>query len=637
MVVKYSEGKDYKVIAYVISCFSNDEQLRIIKKVAEECTGYNCKVVFFSTVTDFFYNDLIDAGEKKIFELVQPGKYDAIVLMSESFKQDEEQIELVKRANAANVPIFAVDKCFEGCINLVFDYKSTFKEIVKHMVEYHGYRTINFMGGIPDNSFSEERLDIFKEVLAENNIPFEPKRCYYGYFWEDPTNAAMEQMFEDWDELPEAIICANDAMALAVIKYLRNKGYKVPEDVAVSGFDAIELEEYSNPRLTTGVYNVDDMIRYLFEMITEGNWEAYKKANIPIHNRVQIGQSCGCDGLQPCGMVDELRKVKQQLHLLMKYHSDVNQMVANYGNTEDLAQVVTAIANYTPLLSFQDLWICFEEKLMDYLEVSYKEKWIDTDVTRDKKSGVLHYELKDGQGSFKELIYVEHIELIPNSEAFFEANDYCMVTVLHMNGMRVGYTVLRMDVEKFNFMAYDPFLTNLRHLLELQQSQRKIMRIYERDQLTDLYNRNGFYKEVSELFQNKENLKFTIINMDMDGLKKVNDTYGHAAGDEALQSLGEIVKNSITEEIAARIGGDEFLIAFSGQDNEERAEKIKGLIIRGLDAYNQNSTKPYVLQASLGAFTARMHDHSLDYFLKKADEKMYIMKSQHKREMGDLG
>ena len=64
-----------------------------------------------------------------------------------------------------------MDKNFEGCINLAFDYGDAFREVVKHMVEYHGYRTINFMGGMPGNSYSEERLEVFKEVLAQNHGP----------------------------------------------------------------------------------------------------------------------------------------------------------------------------------------------------------------------------------------------------------------------------------------------------------------------------------------------------------------------------------------------------------------------------------------------------------------------------------
>ena len=173
---KYSDGKPYKVSACAISNFAKEEQSRWIKKLAKLCGKHQCKIVFFSTVTDFFSDDLIDAGEKKIFELIQVEKYDAILLMSETFKRDEEQIQLVKRANEVGVPVFAVDKCLDGCINLAYDYRSAFREIVQHMVEYHDYRIINFMCGMPNNSYSDERLQIYKEVLEEHKIPYDPKR-----------------------------------------------------------------------------------------------------------------------------------------------------------------------------------------------------------------------------------------------------------------------------------------------------------------------------------------------------------------------------------------------------------------------------------------------------------------------------
>ncbi len=635
MKKKYSEGKPYKVIACVISNFAKDEQAHWIREIAKMCGNYQYKVVFFSTVTDFYSDDLIDAGEKKVFELIHVEKYDAIILMSETFKQDEEQKQLVKRANEAGVPIFAVDKCLEGCINLAYDYTSTFREIVKHMVEYHDYKTINFMSGMPDNAYSDARLEIYKEVLEENKLPYDPKRVYYGWFWEKPTLEAMDKMAQDWPRMPQAIICANDSMALTVVKWLREHKYKVPEEVAVSGFDAVDLERYSNPRLTTGAHRPEDVIRRIFEMIQEGSWKEHQKEITYIPSRMQIGSSCKCRGLRPLSMADEMSKVKQDIGLLMQYQSDVNQMVANYGNTDNLNVVVPAMAQYLRLLEYRDLWICFGEKLMSYLDISVNSRMVGSDITVENKVGALHYSMAS-ESRFEGLSYVEPEEMIPNSEVFFEENDYCLVNVIHLNTECVGYTVVRMDASKFAFMIYEPFQTNLRHLLELQQSRRKIMRIYERDQLTGLYNRNGFYKEIEDLFQMQGDKQFTIINMDMDGLKKINDTFGHAEGDEAIRNLGQILKNSITNEIAARIGGDEFLIAFAGNDNEERTEIIKALIIQGLTAYNQTSTKQYVLQASLGSFTDNLHKHSLDYFLRKADEMMYEVKSQHKRETGDL-
>ena len=83
------------------------------------------------------------------------------------------------------------------------------------------------MAGVPNNSFSDERLRVFKQVLLENNVTFEPKRIYYGYFWETPTMEAMDKMLEDEDELPEAIICANDMMAITVCDILVEKGESI--------------------------------------------------------------------------------------------------------------------------------------------------------------------------------------------------------------------------------------------------------------------------------------------------------------------------------------------------------------------------------------------------------------------------
>ncbi|MDE5680470.1 MAG: hypothetical protein K2I01_08615, partial [Lachnospiraceae bacterium] len=149
MLGKYSEGEDYKVVAVILAGFFYDEQTRMIKRVVAEAVSRHYKVVFFSTLSDFFYNDLNAAGEKKIFDAISVERYDAIVLMSETFKEDTEQLALVKKANSVGVPIITVDKSFDGCINLAFDYGDAFREVVRHMVEDHGYRTINFMGGIP--------------------------------------------------------------------------------------------------------------------------------------------------------------------------------------------------------------------------------------------------------------------------------------------------------------------------------------------------------------------------------------------------------------------------------------------------------------------------------------------------------
>lgn len=635
---KYSEGEAYKVVAVVLACFSNEEQNRMIRKVVEKSGSYNCKVVFFSTLTDFFNHDLNDEGEKKIFDAVSVEKFDAIILLSESFKQDEEQIQMVKRANRAGVPVLAVDKYMEGAINLVFDYGNTFEEVVRHMIEFHGYRTVNFMGGLQGNSFSEERLDVFKKVLAENQIPYEPDRIYWGEFWADPTVAEMDRMLADGKPLPEAIICANDMMAIAVCSYLQKRGYRVPQDVAISGFDGVEMEQFNRPRLTTGIQNIEEMITIAFQIITGSKEVKDKAEKIYIYNTMQIGGSCGCCNLESVQSTSEMIRLKAEIHKQLKYQGEVNQMVANYGNAENLESALRAVPDYMESLNYKDFWFCANENMFGEQGMGWNpdmKNWQDGPCYTDELD-VLHYCSSEhgSEGSFRER--VPFGDLISDRKRQLEEHGFLLVNTVHIKGRTAGYAVISFDEEEFWFTAYAAFLTNFHHLLEMQKSQMELMRVYMRDLLTGLYNRNGFYQKIELMLKVAEDKDMSVISMDMDGLKRINDTYGHAAGDEALQTLGRIVRESIKHEIAARIGGDEFLIAFVGNDIEERAEEIVSRIKRGISAYNQENNNPYELHASIGVYTNRIKNHTLDHFLKKADDLMYARKYLHKRERGDI-
>lgn len=637
---KYSEGKDYKVIAFVLSCFSNDEQTQIMKKVVAECGKYHCKVVFFSTLTDFYFNDINDAGEKKIFDTISVECYDAIVLMSESFKQDEDQIEMVKRAGIAGVPVIAVDKYIEGCINLAFDYANVFRDIVKHMVEFHGYRTINFMGGMPSNDYSEERLQVFKDVLKNNNIDFDPSRVYYGYFWENPTIVAMDKMFADGLSMPEAIICANDAMAIVVCNYLQERGYRIPEDIAISGFDGIDKERYNRPRLTTGIYNVDELVRIIFDIINRGVRDEDHKEVIPIYNDIQIGRSCGCMDLETMNVASEMIQLKSELHKQLKYQSDVNQMVANLGNAERLTDVMSSIPEYMGPLKYKDFWFCANEDLFEEGEISLKPKnsgYMPKNQNYTKVLDVLHYHnepLEEPEVNNKGKI--KFGDLIPNLNQELEKNDYLLVLTLHMKGKTAGYAVVSFDIQSFWYTAYASFITNFRYILEMQKAHMQLMRVYMCDLLTGLYNRNGFYQRVQMVLEMSQNMDMSIISMDMDGLKMINDTYGHAEGDEALKTVGKIINRSIHHELAARIGGDEFLIAFAGKDIEKRTDEIVTHIKQEIKKFNDESKKSYELHVSIGSYINRVMNHSLDYFLKKADDLMYARKYLHKKKKGDI-
>lgn len=632
MIKKYSEGKPYKVMAFVLSNFSNDEQLRIMSTVVDVCKRYQFKVNFYSTITDLYMNDMIDMGERTILSSIPVEKYDGIVLMSESFKQDEEMHDLVDRADEVAVPIFAVDKYLKGAINLAFEYEGCFREVVEHMVEYHGYKRINFMGGMPGNSYSEARLQAYKDVLEKNGIPFDERRVYYGYFWEDPALVAMEQMMDSELPFPEAIICANDAMALPIVNYLQKNGFRVPEDVAVSGFDGIDMERYSVPRLTTGVVNNERMIELICEMVTNGVEDVDREQVIPIHSKMQIGHSCGCNALSSEYGITELIRMRSELHQLIKFQNDVQKMVSRYSTKTDFAESVKAIARYSAPLRYKEVMLTMEEEFVENLQVEMftKAGELEQHGKTVTMAHIISGERENGVKIKRNVTSDRVDQFICDS---LDTYDYMMHLPIHVKGVGVGVMSYLFDIEELWVTAAASFMTNLRNLFELIMAQAQLMRVYLFDMLTGLYNRQGFYQRVETMKEKAvemDAVQMTVISIDMDGLKRINDTYGHSEGDAALRVFGNMIRKSIDREVAARIGGDEFLIVFAGDYNYARAAEIVASIKKEIAAYNKLGVVPYEIHASIGSYTDNIHTQTLDEFLSKADKLMYEKKAQHK-------
>ena len=124
----------------------------------------------------------------------------------------------------------------------------------------------------------------------------------------------------------------------------------------------------------------------------------------------------------------------------------------------------------------------------------------------------------------------------------------------------------------------------------------------------------------------------------MDGLKTINDTYGHHEGDYAIITMSQILKQVfLNHDIIGRIGGDEFVILSINQSTdyiEYVTEKVN-LLCREL---NRSSNKPYTLNISIGSiFYCSDHHDSLENLLTKADQILYIQKKlKKKRKLRDV-
>jgi len=176
---------------------------------------------------------------------------------------------------------------------------------------------------------------------------------------------------------------------------------------------------------------------------------------------------------------------------------------------------------------------------------------------------------------------------------------------------------------------------NLRQaMIELENFNEQLSNLSLTDELTGLYNRRGFMKLASQQLNLTRQMgkNALVIFGDIDGLKGINDTYGHEEGDFAIKSTAEIFQRIFrTMDVIARLGGDEFTI-FASNTNEKQIAYFQSRMTELIDAFNALSGKPYKLSVSLGCAECRPYSEStLSDYMREADARLYSRKSAKKK------
>ena len=173
-----------------------------------------------------------------------------------------------------------------------------------------------------------------------------------------------------------------------------------------------------------------------------------------------------------------------------------------------------------------------------------------------------------------------------------------------------------------------------KNITELKQLEDRLLSLSLTDELTGLYNRRGFFTLADQQLRLANRLKTGIFLLyaDLDGLKHINDTYGHKEGDNALVETAAMLKKNYREsDITARIGGDEFVVVPVGT-SKDHVEVITERFIRILSAHNAQEDRKYELSISIGlGYYDPAEPVSLDELLMQADRMMYEEKRRKQK------
>ncbi len=612
----------HKIAALCISRIFDIENRKFVMQLSEKLREQDCMLWIYHINTDLYWNEEVFRPEEAVFDLVDFETADVIIIMDEKIKSRRVTEKLISGAKAHHVPVIIVDGNDPGCSCVNFDYRSGFEQIVRHVLEEHHVQNPHFMGGIAGNPFSDERLEVFRQVIEEYGIPFREDRVSYGMFWARPAIEATEKLIAG-ENLPDAILCANDIMAINVSNTLQKHGISVPEQVIVTGFDGIEEIYFASPNLTSVRCGCSDLSESVFQTVMHCLANPDYIENVSVRPFLLKSSSCGCscteNGRQLFNFNDRFYRYQDDRQILYeiteKMQSCDTIAEAGYCLFCDQLHDMTFLINP---------WC--EDHTVNHFE-SRKE-------TSFEETMLLFFETERFNFQQKK---ISRKEVIPDLEQYMNRGYPLIFNAVGFMGIPLGYLCFHFpDYELVNYCKIPQIINILGAGLGgfiNWQYQRYLMQqlefIYKYDALTGLLNRLCFNKEFDALKESLhgEECPMEVILSDLDGLKKINDNFGHNAGDHAIRTAAEALKQACPPgALCVRFGGDEMLAVIAG---EYQVADIINSIHRWLAHYNQTSGLDYEISASVGGYTGTLSaDTEFSQILQKADAAMYSRKQK---------
>jgi len=212
-----------------------------------------------------------------------------------------------------------------------------------------------------------------------------------------------------------------------------------------------------------------------------------------------------------------------------------------------------------------------------------------------------------------------------------------VLAFLMLAAMYVGQIAQHMqEREKSRRELEEAHEARKQQLIELQKVSEELRITSITDPLTGVYNRRFFLEAVGKLVSgvNRHQFDLSIVTIDVDHFKRINDVYGHPAGDKALRMLSTLCKESLREaDVFARFGGEEFILALPSSDGKAAWGAAERLRLKVMQQSIEVKGEPLHITISCGVSQYRPHEAGIDDTLKRADEALYVAKENGRNQV----
>ena len=621
-------------IAVFTNGFSNEFIEKAVTGLQKKAAADGVDVFVFVTYCAAYDSDLQNKCQLNIFHLPDPATFDGAIMLTNTFNIPAEQERVCARFQRAGVPMISleIEVPDMSCIKTE-NYKGI-RELALHLVEDHNAKKILYVNGIAGNAENNIRRQALIDVLEAHDIKlYAELYCDFGFY---TAFLQMNHFLDEGNELPDAVVCANDNMAMGISAALSAHGYSAPDDVLLTGFDMIKDGQYTFPILSTVSRGWDKMGESAYDKLKYQMQNPDARFSEEYHSFFVPSESCGCTASEEANknrfnMIKNMYFENLQQSIIDVFFQRLQIPLSMAEKKEDFCEKGIAAANDIPQVG-KDYCICTEPSFFELDDEEYPERIRGYSEQMD-----ILYELRDGERL--PLRQFDPSEIYPGyAHEEGRSNLYIFAPLNYLN-YTIGYIAFKnapkllfnLDLPLFVKNMDAQLITMRRHIFS-ERTNKELNNLYMRDALTGMYNRLGCENVLYEYITSRkaENKKSVLVFVDIDRMKTINDLYGHLNGDFAIKATAEAFRtHSPKEWLFGRYGGDEFIGVGPWPESDSIEELIKHIsesMTNDFKALNLS----FRLHASIGYAVIEPSDEdTIDQYIDRADKYMYAEKEKY--------
>ena len=616
----------YKLIAVCLTKIQDEVTYEFIDALYQTVKGSDYRLLLFNSFSDLYHQNVYDEGAKSIYQLLNYDLVDAVIIKADTINDHQVIRDLIARAKERQIPVILLNMKAEGCYSIVPSYENVFSQLIEHVIKVHHKRKLYFLSGSMGESNSMLREKIFRETLRDCGIDPQTAKVAYGEYWYGPAERAVENWIQSGD-LPEAIICANDAMAVAACKVLKRHQIRVPEDMIVTGFDGVPSYQFHRPALSTCTRTSSVLAGKCREMLTnilEKNKPPYRDIE---EYTLTIQESCGCrkqshPDYQLCA--DRLCVSRWDTQ---RHEEFILSQVERVVETIDMG----IIGNKLNSFILPDSMVALNS---DFLAATRSN--VKPDPGRPFAEEMIVISSLDSNLDRHRYALYKSAEMYPHLEEAVSEDTMFLFQSIYVENNVCGYYIVKSkelltDASKIHRVSK---VMNLAFSLIISRMQQDHMshsleEMQYHDPVTGVLNLKGLVKRINELYPIWKERAIAVSVYNIPKYQFIYENYGLKDVEETVQLTADALRMANPQDtVTARISDDSFCII-----NEAEDQGAVGLIIndsvrafyRFIESFNKTQDKEYFVEVNCGCTTAAAGwNNDMKTYIKVAMGELYL-------------